>query len=371
MSNSLVDLRQYGQSVWYDNMRRGLIMSGELQTMIDNDGLCGMTSNPAIFEKAISGSADYTGALRALAHSGKTASEIYEVIAVEDIQWAADLLLPVYEQTKGRDGFISLEVSPHLAHDTAGTIEEALRLAGKVGRKNLMIKVPGTAAGIPAVEHLIGEGLNINITLLFAQKNYEQVAEAYMAGLEKLAAKNGHVAEVASVASFFVSRIDTLADELIQERLQDAERASERLALRGLMGKIAIANAKLTYARYREICAGERWQQLAAQGARSQRLLWASTSTKNPEYRDVIYVEELIGADTVNTMPEVTVNAFRDHGVAQSTLEAGLEEARDIMAALEELGISMEEMTSKLQEDAVRLFVEPFDKLLGAIESQR
>ncbi len=371
MANPLINLQQHGQSVWYDNMRRGLIMSGELQALIENDGLRGMTSNPAIFEKAISGSADYTGALRALAHSGKTALEIYEVIAVEDIQWAADLLLPVYEETGGRDGFISLEVSPHLAHDTEGTVKEALHLAGQVGRKNLMIKVPGTPAGVPAVERLSGEGLNINITLLFAQKNYEQVAEAYIAGLEMLAGRGGNVAEVASVASFFISRIDTLADERIQARLQEVERPSERLALRQLLGQIAIANARLTYARYKEICKSERWQKLAAQGARTQRLLWASTSTKNPVYRDVIYVEELIGPDTVNTMPEATLNAFRDHGVVKPTLEEGLKEARDTMAGLEELGISMDALTAKLQEDAVRLFVEPFDKLLGAIEAQR
>ena len=371
MSNPLIDLQQYGQSVWYDNMQRGLIMSGELQGLIDNDGLRGMTSNPAIFEKAIAGSADYTGALGALAHSGKTAQEIYELIAIEDIQWAADVLLPIYQQTEGRDGFISLEVSPHLAHDTAGTIQEALRLNDQVGRVNLMIKVPGTPAGVPAVEHLIGAGVNINITLLFAQKNYEQVAAAYMAGLEKLAASGGNVAAVASVASFFISRIDTLADEYIETRLQQAERASERLALRNLRGKIAIANAKLAYASYREMCDGERWQKLAAQGARTQRLLWASTSAKNPAYRDVIYVEELIGADTVNTIPEATFNAFRDHGVVKLSLEEGVQEARDVMAGLKELGISMDEITSKLQEDAVRLFVEPFDKLLAAIESGR
>ncbi len=371
MSNPLIDLQQYGQSVWYDNMQRGMIMSGELQDLIDNDGLRGMTSNPAIFEKAITGSTDYTGTLGALANSGKSALEIYELIAVEDIQWAADVLLPVYRQTEGRDGFISLEVSPHLAHDTAGTIREALRLNERVGRANLMIKVPGTRAGVPAVEHLIGAGVNINITLLFGQKNYQQVAAAYMAGLEKLAASDGDVAAVASVASFFISRIDTLADEYIETRLQKAERASERLALRNLLGKTAIANAKLAYASYQEMCEGKRWQKLAARGARTQRLLWASTSTKNPAYRDVIYVEELIGADTVNTIPETTFNAFREHGVARASLEEGVEEARDVMAALKELGISMDEITSRLQEDAVRLFVEPFDKLLAAIESGR
>ena len=370
MSNTLIELQQCGQSVWFDTISRRLITSGGLQRLIEEDGLRGMTSNPAIFEKAISGSADYAGALRALSAAGRNAREIYEAIAIEDIQWGADLLWPVYRESAGRDGFISLEVSPHLAHDTRGTIDEALRLAADVGRKNLMVKVPGTAAGIPAVEHLIGEGLNINITLLFARENYLQVADAYMTGLEKLAAKGGRVSEVASVASFFVSRIDTMVDALIDVRLRDVERASERLALRALTGRVAVANAKLTYASYKEICAGDRWQRLAQQGARTQRLLWASTSVKNPAYRDVLYVEELIGADTVNTMPEVTLNAFRDHGAARPTLEEDLDNARDVMEGLEELGISMKRVTDQLQVDAVDLFVKPFDQLLGAIEAQ-
>ena len=371
MCNPLLELHQHGQSVWYDNIRRGLIMSGGLQDLIANDGVRGLTSNPAIFEKAISGSAEYTGAIRALAASGKSAPEIYEAIAIEDIQWAADLLLPVYEESEARDGFVSLEVSPHLAHDTAATIEEALRLAARVGRRNLMIKVPGTPAGVPAVEDLIGRGVNVNVTLLFAQANYEQVAQAHMSGLEKLASGGGDLATVASVASFFVSRIDSLADELIQSRIGESASAAGRLALRSLFGRVAVANAKLTYASYQEMIGGARWQKLAARGARPQRLLWASTSTKNSAYRDVIYIEELIGAGTVNTIPEATLVAFRDHGVARPTLEEGLAEAQDVMAALEELGLSMDAITTQLQEDAVRLFVEPFDKLLDAIEAQR
>lgn len=371
MSNPLVELQREGQSVWYDNIQRGLLISGELQDMIAADGVRGLTSNPAIFEKAISGSDEYAGALEGLAGSGKSAQEIYEAIAIEDIQWAADLLRPVYEESEGRDGFVSFEVSPHLAHDTQATIDEALRLAGEVGRKNLMIKVPGTPEGIPAVEHLIGEGLNINITLLFARDNYKEVAQAYVAGLEKLAARGGEVGQVASVASFFISRIDALVDKKIEACLGEVETASERLALRSLQGKVAVANAKLAYASYSELCASERWRALAAKGARTQRLLWASTSTKNPAYRDVLYVEDLIGTDTVNTMPQATLEAFRDHGVVAPTLEAGLEEARDVMAGLEELGLSMKEITDQLQDDAVRLFVEPFDQLLGAIEAQR
>ena len=370
MSNPLIQLQQLGQSPWYDNIRRGLIMSGELQRLIAEDGVCGLTSNPAIFEKAISGSAEYAGALRALARAGRSPQEIYEAVAIADIQWAADLLLPVYEKTQGRDGFVSLEVSPHLANNTTGTIEEGLRLAAEVGRANLMIKVPGTQAGVPAIEQLIGAGINVNVTLLFALDNYLQVAEAYLAGLEKRAAQGGDLAAVASVASFFISRIDSLVDRELQNRMAKAGKASQRLALRNLAGKAAIANAKLTYASYQQLCASPRWQQLAAKGARPQRLLWASTSTKNPAYRDVIYVEELIGADTVNTLPDATLRAFRDHGVARPTLGEGLEEAREVMESLEELGVSMADATRRLQEEAVRLFVEPFDKLLAAIAAQ-
>jgi transaldolase/glucose-6-phosphate isomerase len=370
MSNPLLDLQSRGQSVWYDTISRGMITSGELQRLIAADGVHGVTSNPAIFEKAIAGSSDYKGALGHLAGSGRSPVEIYETIAVEDIQWGADLLLPVFEETGGRDGFISLEVSPHLARDTQASIDEALRLATAVGRPNLMIKIPGTPEGVPAVEHLIGEGLNINITLLFSRRNYVEVVEAYMAGLEKLISRGGDPGAVASVASFFVSRIDTMVDGLIEKRMEGAS-ASEGEELRSLLGKTAVANAKLAYRCAGELFAGEqRWRTLAAQGARPQRLLWASTSTKNPEYRDVMYVEELIGADTVNTMPEATLKAFRDHGEVRPSLEENLDEAQRIMDRIEELGISMREVTERLQVDAVRLFVEPFDKLLAAIESQ-
>ncbi|MEC8931348.1 MAG: transaldolase, partial [Candidatus Latescibacterota bacterium] len=303
MSNPLVDLGQQGQSVWYDNIRRSMITTGELNRLIQEDGLSGMTSNPAIFEKAISGSDDYRGALRQLASAGLQPLEIYESIAMEDIRWAADVMLPVYERTEGIDGYVSLEVSPHLAHDTQGTVEEALRLATDVGRRNVMIKVPGTAAGIPAVEQLIAQGININITLLFSQENYLQVAQAYIAGLEQLASRGGDLSSVGSVASFFISRIDAFVDGLIDERLPETGSAERRVALRSLKGRVAIANAKLAYASYNSLIADERWQQLAANGARPQRLSWASTSVKNPSYRDVLYVEELIGPDTVNTMP--------------------------------------------------------------------
>ena len=369
MSNPLLDLQSRGQSVWYDTISRGMITSGELQRLIAGDGVRGVTSNPAIFEKAIAGSSHYKGILGNLAESGQSPMEIYEAIAVEDIQWGADLLLPVYEESGGSDGFISLEVSPHLARDTQASIGEALRLAAAVGRPNLMIKVPGTPEGVPAVEHLVGEGLNINITLLFARRNYVEVAEAYMSGLEKLISRGGDADAVSSVASFFVSRIDSMVDGLIEKRMEGAT-VPESEELRSLLGKTAVANAKLAYRGFGELVAGERWRALAAQGARPQRLLWASTSTKNPEYRDVMYVEELVGADTVNTMPEATLKAFRDHGEVRPSLEENVDEAQRTMDRVEELGISMEEVTNQLQVDAVRLFVEPFEKLLAAIESQ-
>ncbi|MFP6645978.1 MAG: transaldolase [Candidatus Latescibacterota bacterium] len=370
MSNPLVDLGPQGQSVWYDSISRSLITSGDLARLIAEDGVRGMTSNPAIFEKAISGSDDYTDDLARHAADGLSPLQIYEAIAIGDIQAAADELRPVYDATQGADGYVSLEVSPHLADDVQGTIDEAQRLAQAVDRPNLMIKVPGTAAGIPAVEALIGKGLNINITLLFAQANYAAVADAYIAGLEALASADGDVGSVASVASFFVSRIDALVDSTLEQMLQDEKDEDRRASLEALRGRVAIANAKLAYQHYQALSAGDRWQALAAKGARPQRLLWASTSVKNPTYRDVLYVEELIGPDTVNTMPVPTFEAFRDHGVVAATLTLGVDDARQVMAALETVGISMLDVTDRLQTDAVRLFVVPFDKLLGAIETR-
>ena len=370
MSNPLVDLGPQGQSVWYDSISRSLITSGDLARLIAEDGVRGMTSNPAIFEKAISGSDDYTDDLARHAADGLSPLQIYEAIAIGDIQAAADELRPVYDATQGADGYVSLEVSPHLADDVQGTIDEAQRLAQAVDRPNLMIKVPGTAAGIPAVEALIGKGLNINITLLFAQANYAAVADAYIAGLEALASADGDVGSVASVASFFVSRIDALVDSTLEQMLQDEKDEDRRASLEALRGRVAIANAKLAYQHYQTLSASDRWQALAAKGARPQRLLWASTGVKNPTYRDVLYVEELIGPDTVNTMPVPTFEAFRDHGVVAATLTLGVDDARQVMAALETVGISMLDVTDRLQTDAVRLFVVPFDKLLGAIETR-
>ena len=372
MPNPLVDVQQYGQSLWYDNIRRSLITSGELQDFIAHDGLRGVTSNPAIFEKAIAGSTDYDEALKALEQQQDLdAKTLYEHLAVHDIQAAADVMLPVYNRTNKRDGYVSLEVSPYLAHDTAGTVEEARRLWHDVRRDNVMIKVPATPAGIPAIKQLIGAGINVNITLLFHITAYEAVADAYISGLEAYVAQGGNPTGVASVASFFVSRIDTAIDGLITTRLKTTTSASERSLLRSLLGRVAIANARLTYQRYKEIFRTPRWQALAAKGAQTQRLLWASTGTKNPSYRDVVYVEELIGPDTVNTVPAATFEAFRDHGRPRASLEEHLEEALDTMEVLEEVGISMQEVTDKLLNEAVKLFEEAFDKLLSAVEKKR
>jgi transaldolase / glucose-6-phosphate isomerase len=365
--NPLLALQDYGQSVWLDYMQRHLITSGELQRLITEDGLRGMTSNPAIFEKAIAGSTDYAEALKALSGRHLDAVGLYEQLAIHDIQDAADILRPVYEDTRRGDGYVSLEVSPHLAHDTQGTIREAKRLWQTLGRPNVMIKVPATPAGLPAIEQLISEGLNINVTLLFAQEVYERVAEAYIAGLERLASQGGDASQVASVASFFISRIDTAVDAQVTARLRAAKSAQERTLLRSLLGKVAIANGRLTYQRFKAIFQGARWEALAVKGARKQRVLWASTSTKNPQYRDVMYVEELIGADTVNTMPPATMEAFRDHGRVRASLEDDLEGARDTMEILAQVGISMTEVTDKLTDEGVRLFAEPFDKLLDAL----
>jgi len=367
----LLEVIEQGQSLWYDSIRRSLITSGELARLIDEDGLRGVTSNPAIFEKAISGSRDYDDLLDQKGLAGADAKSIYERLAIRDIQDAADLLKPVYERTGRRDGYVSLEVSPVLAHHTPASIEEGRRLWKAVGRPNVMIKIPATAAGIPAIRTLISEGINVNVTLLFSQDAYARVAEAYLAGLEARAEAGGDVAPVASVASFFVSRIDTLVDARLQERAAAAATEAERQRMLALTGQVAIANAKLAYEKYRAIYQGPRWEALAAAGARTQRLLWASTSSKNPAYRDVYYVEELIGPDTVNTVPPATFDAFRDHGRVRPSLTADLDRARDTMASLEAAGVSMADVTDTLLADAVRLFAEPFEKLLAAIDTRR
>ncbi len=366
--NPLRKLEDYGQAVWLDYIRRSLITSGELRELIENDRLKGVTSNPAIFGKAIAGSNDYAEALeKLLGEKRHDAKALYEQLAVEDIQLAADELAPVFAATKGRDGYVSLEVAPDLAHDTKGTIEEAQRLWEAVDRPNAMIKVPATEEGISAIEDLIGAGVNINVTLLFARQVYERVAEAYLRGLERLADAGGDVSQVASVASFFISRIDSAVDAQLAERLEVATDASERREVRGLMGRVAIANAKLTYQRYKEIFSGPRWDALAKKGAQTQRLLWASTSTKDPEYRDVLYVEELIGPDTVNTVPPATYEAFREHGQLRASLEEDLPEAEKVLEELDRLGISLQATTDRLLADGVRKFADAFTELLSAV----
>ena len=369
--NPVLQLRKHGQSVWLDYIRRHLITSGDLRRLVESDGLGGLTSNPAIFEKAIAGSSDYHGALRQFAVRGGCDSKTaYESLAIEDVRDAAAVLREVYDATHGRDGYVSFEVSPLLAHDTDATVAEARRLWSALGSPNVMIKVPATAEGIPAVRSLIADGINVNVTLLFSQEAYEAVADAFMSGLEARAARGGDISGVAGVASFFISRIDVAADARIAERAKDAPTAAERAAVEGLSGTVAIANAKLAYQRYRAIVRTARWEALAARGARSQRLLWASTGSKNPAHRDVLYVEELVGPETVNTMPPATLDAVRDHGVIRPSLEEGVEEARRTVAALANAGISLDEITTGLLTDALRLFEEPFHKLLGVIDDQ-
>src|SRR5581483_3258930 len=324
-TNPCKELLNYGQSIWLDYIRRNLITSGELQRLIEEDGVRGMTSNPAIFEKAIVGSTDYTDFLESLNNRPELSpTRRYELLAIRDIQDVADILKPIYQESNWRDGYVSLEVSPYLARDTKGTVEEARRLWKEVDRPNVMIKVPGTAEGIPAIEQLIGEGINVNVTLLFSQDVYEQAALAYIAGLEKYAKTGGDLHRMASVASFFISRIDTLIASMLNEKLKNAKGDG---IYKSLLGKVAIANGKLAYERYLRLFSGPRWDALAKKGAQTQRVLWASTSTKNPAYRDVIYVEELIGKDTVNTVPPNTLEAFRDHGKVRESLTENLEGA--------------------------------------------
>ncbi|HUY15036.1 MAG TPA: bifunctional transaldolase/phosoglucose isomerase [Terriglobia bacterium] len=369
--NSLKVLGQMGQAVWLDYIRRTLITSGELKNLVEQDGVRGVTSNPAIFEKAIVGSNDYSESLDALYQNDqKDPMKLYEALAIPDIQAAADVFKPVYESTQGLDGYVSLEVSPFLAHETQETMEEARRLWKAVSRPNVMIKVPGTSEGVPAIRQLISEGININVTLLFAVDRYEAVAEAFVAGLEEFAKSGGNVHQVASVASFFVSRIDSLVDKIVEARLKTATGPAERTLLQGIPGRTAIANAKLAYQSYKQLTHSPRWQALAQKGAQPQRLLWASTSAKNQKYRDVMYVEELIGPETVNTIPMQTLEAFRDHGRPRLSLDQDLEEAHDTMQSLEKAGISMKEVTDQVLKEGVRLFADAFDQLLNALDRQ-
>ena len=370
--NPVKALENHGQAVWLDFLARGFVAKGDLKKLIETDGVKGVTSNPSIFEKAIGSSDEYDGAIgKALKSGDRPVADLFEHLAVEDIQHAADVLRPVYDQLKGEDGFVSLEVSPYLAMDTKATIAEAERLWKDVKRKNLMVKVPATPEGLPAIEHLIGEGISINITLLFSQKVYVQVAEAYLSGLEKYVAGGGDPSHVASVASFFVSRIDSAVDKELDEKIARANDPTEKERLTALKGKVAIANAKLAYQDYKRLFSGARWDRLAAKGARPQRLLWASTGTKNKDYSDVLYVEELIGPNTINTVPPATLDAFRDHGTPRDSLQENIEDAKQVLAELEKSGISLDAITADLVTDGVKLFADAADKLYGAVAHKR
>ena len=370
-NNPLKQLETLGQSVWLDYIRRDLMASGELRRLIEDDGLRGMTSNPSIFEKAIVESRGYEADIRTMVRDGKDAKEIYEALSQRDVQSAAGEFRPLYDSTDGKDGYVSLEVNPHLAHDTKGTIKEARRLLGLLNRPNIFIKVPATVKGLAAIQQLIGDGININVTLLFGLTRYRQVAEAYIAGIEARLANGKAVKHVASVASFFVSRIDVLVDSLLEKLIAQGGEQAE--LARKARGQVAISSAKMAYQIYKEIFGGERFRKLAAQGARTQRLLWASTGTKNPGYSDVKYIEELIGPETVNTVPVETLNAFRDHGVPKASLEKNVKGAREVLERLPGLGINIDTVTQQLEDGGVEKFNEPFDKLMATLthRSQR
>jgi transaldolase / glucose-6-phosphate isomerase len=370
--NPLKALQDCRQVVWLDFLSRGFIADGRLKKLADDDGLRGVTSNPSIFEHAIGHTDEYDDGIKQMLQTDdRSPGEVFERLAVKDIRSATDVLRPVFDATNGADGFVSIEVSPYLATDTKGTIAEAKRLWREVDRKNLMIKVPATSEGLPAIHDLTAEGINVNITLLFAQQVYEQVVEAYLSGLEALAAKGGDISRIASVASFFVSRIDTEVDKLLDEKIARANDPDEKQRLAALKGKIAVANAKLAYQRFLRLFSGERWHALAAHGAKSQRLLWASTGTKNKAYSDVLYIEELIGPDTVSTMPLATLEAFRDHGKVRNTLQADVAEAQRLVGELGRAGISLQAVTEKLIKDGVRLFADAADKLFGVVAHKR
>lgn len=371
MSNPLVEIMKLGQSIWYDNIRRAMLVSGDLAKKIEEDDLRGVTSNPTIFEKAITGSNDYDEQMRTLVQAGKGVSEIYEDLVVDDIASAADILKPVYDKTDSLDGYISLEVNPGLAYKTQETIDEADRLFKRLGRKNVMIKIPAAQEGLPAIEECIYRGINVNVTMIFSVENYVQVAEAFIRGLERRAAEGKNVDHIASVASFFVSRVDSAIDTDLEYKARHASSPEEKARLEGLMGRAAVANAKIAYAKYKEIFHGERFAALKAQGAQVQRQLWASTGTKNPKYSDVLYVDNLIGPETVNTVPPATYTAIRDHGTPRLTLEEGLEECHTLVRELGDIGIDLKAVTEKLQKDGLSSFVTSFDTLAQSIESKR
>ncbi|MBI1793289.1 MAG: transaldolase [Chloroflexi bacterium] len=368
-NNTLLDLEAFGQSIWMDFISRRTTSSGELQQLIERDGISGVTSNPSIFEKAIAGSHDYDEAIHSLTRNGMNSDEIYQALTVEDIQNVADLLRPTYSRAEGRDGFVSLEVSPGLAHDSDGTIAEARRLWSLVDRPNVMIKVPATAEGLPAIQQLTGEGINVNITLLFGLPRYREVVEAYLAGLETLAAKKKPLNQVASVASFFLSRIDVLIDPMLEKKM--AIDGSQVDIAAHLRGQIAIASAKAAYEIYKEIFGSDRFQKLANKGAQPQRLLWASTSTKNPDYSDIKYVEALIGPNTINTLPIETLTAYRDHGHPEQSLDHNVPDAYQALKDLSSVGIDLDAATQQLEDNGVESFISAFDRLMASLKEKQ
>jgi transaldolase len=374
MTNPLLELKALGQSVWLDDIDRGQLRSGQFGRLVDEDGLAGATGNPTIFEHAITHGTTYDEQMQQLFQENKGPKEIYEALAITDERMVADLLRPLYERTNGQDGFVSIEVSPYLAHDTASTLAEVRRFWQAIDRPNLMVKIPSTAAGIPAIRQALVEGININITLIFSLVNYRQVAEAYLDALEERLAAGNDISHIASVASFFVSRVDVLVDTLLEDRINasgQSGESGERQKLEGLQGKAAIANARLAYQEFKGLFTSPRFTALKQRGAHVQRPLWASTGAKNPAYRDVLYVEELIGPDTVNTMPLTTIERFREHGRARYSIEDNLPQAQADLAGLEDVGIHYDQVTGQLQAEGVQKFIDSFQKLFECIESKR
>ena len=371
--NHLLEIRDYGQSVWMDNLTRNLIQSGELKKMVEEQGIRGITSNPAIFEKAIAGNAVYDADIEAGIKAGKSVQDIYESLIFEDIRNACDILYPIYQESEGLDGYVSIEVSPTLARDTEGTINEARRFYREIGRPNVMIKIPGTPEGLPAVEQVISEGINVNITLLFSVNSYIETAWAYIRGLEARVAAGEDISKISSVASFFLSRIDSNIDDRIDAKLKaGVDRIEKEAELRAVKGKVAIANARVAYQKYKEIIATDRWKALAEKGANVQRLLWASTSTKNPEYNDVMYVNELVGPDTVNTLPPATIEACADHCDVASRIETKVEEAYQLIESLKDpdIDINLDEVMDQLLDEGIDKFIQPFQSLTQSLEEK-
>lgn len=372
-TNHLLEIKQYGQSIWMDNLTRDLIQSGELKDMVENQGICGITSNPAIFEKAINGNVIYDADIEAGIKAKLPTYKIYESLIFDDIRNACDILRPVYESSNGLDGYVSIEVPPTIAHDTQATIDEARRYYQEIGRENVMIKIPGTNEGLPAVEQVIADGINVNVTLLFSVPSYEETAWAYIRGLEKRVAEGKEISNIASVASFFLSRIDSNIDKRIDEALKKGvDDISKEAKLRAIKGKVAIANAKIAYQKYKEIIQTDRWKALSAKGAKVQRLLWASTSTKDPSYSDVMYVDELVGPDTVNTLPPNTIEACADHCDVDNRVETNVEEAFKLIESLKDsdVGISIAEVMDELIVEGIDKFVQPFQSLMDSLEEK-